>query len=70
MLGNPLDVHLTPTEYALLARLVRQAGQVVTPVLELVALHEQPQTLTDYLAGRIVQSTFDSFGDKPFQLGR
>ena len=24
------DVHLTPTEYALLARLVRQAGQVVT----------------------------------------
>lgn len=25
-----MDVHLTPTEYALLARLVRQAGQVVT----------------------------------------
>ncbi len=25
-----LEVHLTPTEYALLARLVRQAGQVVT----------------------------------------
>jgi two-component system, OmpR family, KDP operon response regulator KdpE len=28
-LGNQ-DMHLTPTEYALLARLVRQAGQVVT----------------------------------------
>lgn len=27
---GPVEVHLTPTEYALLARLVRQAGQVVT----------------------------------------
>jgi two-component system KDP operon response regulator KdpE len=27
---SKMDVHLTPTEYALLARLVRQAGQVVT----------------------------------------
>ncbi|MFS9669319.1 winged helix-turn-helix domain-containing protein, partial [Klebsiella pneumoniae] len=25
-----VDVHLTPTEFTLLARLVRQAGQVVT----------------------------------------
>ena len=25
-----MEVHLTPTEYALLARLVRHAGQVVT----------------------------------------
>jgi len=29
LLGNA-DMHLTPTEYTLLARLVRQAGQVVT----------------------------------------
>jgi two-component system KDP operon response regulator KdpE len=27
---NGSDVHLTPTEFKLLARLVRQAGQVVT----------------------------------------
>lgn len=27
---SKIEVHLTPTEYALLARLVRQAGQVVT----------------------------------------
>ena len=27
---SKMEVHLTPTEYALLARLVRQAGQVVT----------------------------------------
>ena len=28
--GAPRDVHLTPTEFELLARLVRSAGQVVT----------------------------------------
>lgn len=30
VLLSKVEVHLTPTEYALLARLVRQAGQVVT----------------------------------------
>ena len=47
VLSRGRDVHLTPTEYALLARLVRQAGQVLT----------HRQLLADVWGAEFVQHT-------------